>query len=463
MNGVEEPPEEGEFDSNGPAPTKVHLRGLDNLNQNHVRQYAEEHYSLDLFTRVQWVDDTSANLVYDTEIAAAEALAAFSAEDFVEPLQLRRAKPFSAHPDMVLEVRQAIVADVKIPQAKDRSRFYLLNPEWDPDSRQRKRRLPEHGYGSNKYRRHDRGGHRLSRRQSRDVEFHEEMYDERPRTADMSRRSSGDSGYGRRRVQYEEAGDLMPKVRDGRLRDRSASPVRDGDGRFGFAEEYPRRRTPPPRSRTPQGIRGGRNNYIARDQRRVELFPDRRGGSALARSQSQGGNYEARPIRPRSAASSRELFPDKVNGVVHRRQDAKDLHPDEVANAFGRHSLNPAIDQREQDNYRGPSGRRPEYEGRGNGAGGGRDLFSRISGGPGTMMDSGRGRLQDRIVANTGGEADNGFSFKGADPGFSILGASMQRPKVKELFPIKTNSNEREDLMDVKIKGRGARLRAEDF
>lgn len=96
MNGVEAI-EEGEVDASAPAPTKVHIRGLDNLSQDDILKWIEEHSSIDLFKKVQWIDDTSANLIYDTDIAAAEALNALSAEEVIEPLQLRAAKRVSTH------------------------------------------------------------------------------------------------------------------------------------------------------------------------------------------------------------------------------------------------------------------------------------------------------------------------------------------------------------------------------
>ncbi|KAG9650642.1 hypothetical protein KCU64_g8994, partial [Aureobasidium melanogenum] len=39
------------------APTKVHIRGLDNLTTDNIRQFAAEYYSLDNFQRVEWIDD----------------------------------------------------------------------------------------------------------------------------------------------------------------------------------------------------------------------------------------------------------------------------------------------------------------------------------------------------------------------------------------------------------------------
>ena len=456
MNGVEEVPEEGEIDSNAVAPNKVHIRGLDRLNTFDIERYAGEHYSMDLYQNVQWIDDTSANIIYDTPIAAAEALAAFSAEELSEPLQLRAAKALSTHPDMQLQVRQAIVADVKVKGAKDQSRFYLMNPVWDPDHPDNirpgtKRRRPDDGHGHNKYRRRDYEQDRRARRGSRDPrdqrpQFHEDMYGDDPKADSDSRRNSysSSSEYGRSRRNRNE--DLFANRQNGRLRNRSASPARDEDGRYGFEDNQPYRQTARARSRTPPGVRRSRDNRAARENLRKELFPNRRGSSALANGHSNNDS------RASSSNSNRELFPEKLtrSNSIHRRQEAKHIDAEEVARAIGQCSIKNDYD--ESFTY-SSSGRRPEQTNRNKNGGG--DLFSRILGGP--QGESSYGRLTD--------EHGNGFSIKGAgDAGFSILGASKERiqsPLVKELFPKKVGGGQ--DLFDGRIRGRAARMRAEDY
>lgn len=464
MNGVEEAKEEGEVDATAPVLNKVHIRGVNELSTQDIQRYAEEHYSLDLFKKVQWIDDTSANIIYDTEVAAAEALNALSAEQVTEPLQLRQAKTLSTHPNMELQVRQAIEADVKAPGAKDRSRYYLFHPEMDPDNPDnlrygnRKRRRMDDGYPANKYRRRDYQDDLFHRRASVDKgNFHEDMYGDDPQ-GDV-RRSSYSSGseYGRRKVKYDE--DLIAKKEDGRLRNRSASPGRDGDGRFGFREDQPRRPTARARSPIRQEVRRGSDNRGVRDNLRKELFPDRKGSSALTNGHMNGAPKELFASRPSSSASTKELFPDRFNGSAHRRREAKDIHPDEVADAIGKYNLDGAAERITHSS----SGRRPDRsERKPNGAG--RDLFARINGGP--QVESSYGRLQDR-------PKDAGFSIKGAgrvdeSPGLSILGASREQaenPLVKELFPMKAGGGKGgKDLFDGRIKGRGAqRRRAEDL
>lgn len=338
MNGVEEMPEEGEIDSNAPAPNKVHIRGLDRLNTYDIEKYATEHYSSDLFQKVQWVDDTSANIVYDTPVAAAEALAALSLEEINDPLQLRPAKSLSTHPDVELQVRLAIVADVKVKGAKEHSRFYLMNPRWDPDNPDNerpgaKRRRPDDGYGHNKYRRRDYELDRRDRRGSRgrQQEFHEDMYGEDPKAATNNRRGSY-SGSEHEKSRRNRGEDLFAGRQEGRLRDRSASPSREGDGRYGFADEQPRRQTARARSRTPPNIRN-RENRDTRDKLRKELFPDRGSSSALSNGTSNAHSRQ-------SSSTNRELFPDKVGSPNHRRQDAKHINAEEVTKAIGQCNIN---------------------------------------------------------------------------------------------------------------------------
>ena len=61
MNGVEEPIEEGEVDADAFVP-KMHVRGVDSFRPSDVENYAGEHFSTDLFKKVEWIDDTSLNL-----------------------------------------------------------------------------------------------------------------------------------------------------------------------------------------------------------------------------------------------------------------------------------------------------------------------------------------------------------------------------------------------------------------
>ena len=472
MNGVEEVKEEGEFDPNETQPTKVHVRGLDQLNTNQIEQWMGEYVSPDLFRRVQWIDDTSANLIFDTEVAAADALNALSAVEGSEPLELRKAKELSTHPEQNLQVRLAIVTDVKTKGAKERSAFYLWHPEWDPDTRNnvrhenRKRRfVDDAGRERSKYRRRDWEDDRFQRRGSRDQgNFTEDMYDEGGTSSAPpdNRRASSGSEYSRRKVTFDD--DLFGSKQTGRLRDRSASPGREGDGRYGFREDQPRRRPARPRSATPPGIRKNRENRAARDGMRKELFPDKP-TSALS-----SGHHSDRPSTPTSGGGARELFPEKQSTPNHRRQDGRDLPLGEVVQFMGEYSLDGACDEDEHRTYGGrnsgarPSSSRSNQTERGE-RGKGRDLFARINGGS-DARESGRLSREDDMGISIKGSAKMGG---GGDQGFSFLGASKEgqqkteSPLVKELFPLNKNAPKK-DLFDGRIKGRASgRRRAEDL
>lgn len=517
MNGVEEVKEEGEFDEQETQPTKVHVRGLDNLTQFQLEAWIGDYASIDLFRKIEWIDDSSANLIYDTEVAATDALNALSVEEGLEPLQLRQAKPIASHPDQNLQVRQAIVKDVKIRGAKDRSAFYLFNQDWDPDNphnirpgHKKRRWADDGGRERNKYRRREWEDGRTHRRSSRDQQeqnFTEDMYDEGGAAAAAppadSRRPSSGSEYSRRKITFDNIdGDLFaaPKPAE-RLRDRSASPNREGDGRYGFSENQPRRQTARPRSATPPEIRQSRHNRTAGIQMRKELFPDKVPRDSVL---SNGHHRPSTPTGPSAART--ELFPEsgsKLGTPNHRRNDGRDLPLEEVVHVIGRCRIH--------DDYHGaevhPTYGSNYYTGahssssrgqktydrdgygyddrRTNGAGGGRgkgDLFDRVRNGPATQRKE-EGRLSHD-------DDDLGFSIKGSasastkvngngrggfggggyrEQGFSFRGASGKDEAgsgARELFPLKSGGREREDLFDGRVKGRGARSgrqRAEDL
>ncbi|TKA48430.1 hypothetical protein B0A54_00565 [Friedmanniomyces endolithicus] len=452
MNGVEEAAEEGEVDVHALV-AKVHVRGVNSFGPQDAENFAREHYSDELFSRVEWVDDTSINLVYDTELAAEEALLAFSAEEVMDPLEFRPAKRLTTHPDVALFARRATVSDVKVRGAHKHSRFYLDNPKYDPENRMAKRRPDDRGYRTRDYglkrRRRDMEDDRTSRRGSQGEPWNEDLYDDDPvsvaaRKERTNSYSSAESGRKRPRVTEE----LFPDKSSGRLRNRSASPARDGDGRFGFGEEQPARRTARPRSRTPPERRRNATNGCARDDLRKELFPGRKPAapSALTNGHSNGA-VELFPNHGSPPKIPRELFPN------HKRHDARDIDREyrQVEAAVGRYSLDGADERGAHDR----ADNRTQRDGKPNG-----DLMSRISGG----RDD--GRLLSRPKSSS---EDAGFSFKGAGSGdsFSFKGASKgnaaEGALVKELFPMKAGDGGR-DLFEGRIKGRGnQRRRAEDL
>ena len=496
MNGVEQAPEEGEVDQNAIVPFKVHLRGLDDLTTRKIEEGVREVHNSDFYRRLQWIDDASANLIFDTEDAESDALAALSVEDESDPLKLRDVKPLEALGGTTLQARMAIESDVKAPGAKDRSRFYLMNPDYDPDSRPRKRKnIREHGPRFKRTRRLSENELSQRRGSQQSIPFDVNFYDDAPSdTAARPVSHSSASSYDQKK-KTRQGGDLFANRDNGRLRsdhirDRSASPDRDGDGRYGFSEEQPYRRTARHRSATPPRLRLNRENQDARIERSKELFPDRGGTTSSLKANGRAPEAPRRNPPPptngnetdlfpdRTTNGSRELFPDKAQ---HRRQEARDINVDEVATAIGQYNLDGAYEFDDTYAYPGPSraGRKPKSTDAPNNAG--RDLFARVSGGPNSSSNNSNGRLRENDQSSS---RDQGFSFKGAgagkaEPGFSILGASESNNSnnrelganlAKELFPHRAgNGNSRSeapnggrDLFDGRIKGR-ARKRAEDL
>ena len=236
-------------------PEKLHIRGLDDLTTKDINAFASEHFAAYRPSRIEWIDDTSANLVYESAEIAHEALAAFTVLDTasisdVPALHSIAAKPFDQHPSSNLKVRLAVAGDRKLAGARDRSRFYLFNPEYDPGERRRREG------GGNRYRDRDDGGYRSQRYDEReqrkrqdgdaDAGLDASIYDDdeealakrsarsKPRENSPLPRdysSGSDSRPRDRRRGQAQSKELFP-VRDGeqgRLRDRSASPLRENE------------------------------------------------------------------------------------------------------------------------------------------------------------------------------------------------------------------------------------------
>lgn len=395
-----------------PTPEKVHLRGLDNLTTKDIRAFASEYFSAYKPVHIEWIDDTSANIVYDSPEIAQEALLAFVAAEIADAtqiplLQLLTAKSFPLHPETNLEVRLAVIGDRKQAGARERSRFYLFNPEYDPAERRKRG-----GYrGGNKYRDRDDGGYRSQRyddrenrkRQVGDVEsgFDANLYDDdevalASRAARKhTRRDSASSGSdsrerGGRRVRFRGAAgrELFPDRIErggGRLRDRSASPLRDADG-----------------------------NQTLENQRRDSAASANRLKAQMIKAQLQ------------EAGSRKELFPHKL-GVSHRRSGAFDA-ADATADLFAKQMPVPFTDGSVDHTSRSS----------------GLSLASRI-----TSRKDETGRLNIRGVAKASATHD-----------FTIRGAAQENA-AKELFP---NSNAGKELFEARLEGRGKRRqKAEDL
>lgn len=237
------------------VPYKVHIRGLDTFTPEDVKAYLAEHYG-STYEKIEWIDDTSLNLVFDSGPVAQGALTALAGVEITDvtqlpPLQSIPAKSFSRKPDSSLHVRFATGGDRKISGAAARSRFYLLHPEYDPEERKRRgeirgRYRDREGYGRRSDRERGNGRRREERIDDYDVNsFDVSLYDDdssalakRATTEPRARRGSSgrlrrespgtDGDYIRKNREKELFPDLKSRDRNGgSRRDRSASPVRD--------------------------------------------------------------------------------------------------------------------------------------------------------------------------------------------------------------------------------------------
>ncbi|MCJ1439298.1 hypothetical protein MMC27_008690 [Xylographa pallens] len=416
------------------VPHKVHIRGVDDLTTNDIRAFSVENYSTHPPSRIEWVDDTSANIVYEASNIAEDALTSFSLQSdgdiaLLHPLQLRAAKRFSTYPGSDLKVRIAVTTDQKRPRAYESSRFYLMHPEHDP--REQRRRGSRAG---DEYRRKRYGNEEHRRRRKDDVAegFTASMYDDdaeavAERCITSSRRnsrssfSSGTGSGGYRRDSYRPKNNIHT-----RSRNRSASPDRDGSDR------YVRRRTPPPRyeSKDPYSF--------PQANRMKELFPAK-ATTVDVGLQIRGISANSKELFPNKKAATnlkKELFPLKTGISIHRRSDAFDA-ADETADLFANGMTVPFVD--------------------------------------GAMdQPASHGRLRptdpDPVAEDLENLERGGFSIRGAakqvDKGFSIRGTAnggSSGDAVKELFPVKAG-NAGKELFAERLHGRGGkRNRAEDM
>jgi hypothetical protein len=304
--------ESGQASDKEVVPYKVYIRGLDTFNPDDVKGYLAEHYNTAQLNRIEWIDDSSANFIFKGESIAQEALVALAAVEIADPTQLPvleniPAKPYSQKPDCALQVRFAVAADKKAPRAAERSRFYLLHPEYDPEERRRRGEFNRSRYRD----RDDRGRRdRRDRRRGSDDEernvFDVNLYDDDAdslarrvrRPSPRRRRSTSASSDSRRPSEHPRRNrdrELFPEKlgRGGSgLRDRSASPVRDRDGDAVMDLDEEARIANAMRNREK-----GRSikERLSRDNATKELFPEKVNSNGKAK---------------------KELFPEKVSATT---------------------------------------------------------------------------------------------------------------------------------------------------
>ncbi|KKA28586.1 hypothetical protein TD95_004726 [Thielaviopsis punctulata] len=326
------------------APTKIHVRGLDTLTTKDIRNYVREHYGE--VDRVEWIDDTSANLLFSSELIAGDAMNSLSATsvDFSvnpSPDLLFDAKPVSGKPEISLKIRPAFLSDKKEAGAAARSRFYLLNPECDPEERARRRenrdRQSSHHDGR-KPRRSDR-----RRYDDDDIEkYNDTFYDDgvfdspRHRHRERSYSRSRSRSATRNRNHGKELFPDRSATSRTSARGRSASPIRDLNDDMDADMETGR----PERNKD-------RELFIKHQQamnnRAKELFPNKKASSGNeaqldkldkeSRLSYLGLSIKGAASKPQpkelfpskfSQNSGKELFSEKLEGRGKPRQKAVD-------------------------------------------------------------------------------------------------------------------------------------------
>lgn len=338
---MDEEPSKGQDDESSTlVPTKVHIRGVDALHTDDIRAYVKNHYGP--VDKVEWIDDTSANLVFASESSARDALVALSAIPIADPTALGIGETLAARPvgdNTSLHVRFALQSDKKQSGAAQRSRYYLLHPEHDPEERRRRQQE-----GRSRYRERDgdyRRGSGRGRRDSDDaVPFDASMYDDAPASARRRNRSESES-HPRSYARENRGKELFAGRESGR--NRSASPLRDADGdeMIDGSASSSRNRT---KARSIKGRlsssnnsarelfptkasagRGGQLDQLEQaigsarlkeeDRPKIVAVPDAPAGGAFnirGMAAQRGGDNGGFAIK--GAASAKELFPGKLGG-----------------------------------------------------------------------------------------------------------------------------------------------------
>jgi hypothetical protein len=421
-NGVDTTQISGnESETATPTPHKVYIRGLDDLTTHDIKRFSSDHFPDHAPTRVEWIDDSSANIVFENPAAAMDALECFTLanNDGVSfpNLQLRPAKHVSTHPGSSLQVRMAIFTDQKRPRAYEASRFYMMHPEHDP--RENHRRNTSYNNSDYRNRRYGDDEHRRRRQRGQEEGFDASMYDDKGSSSKRGSMGSSPDDDGSSR--HRRLGDSYRPARRDRnrtSRDRSASPGR-------------RQRTPPP-------------SYRTRDP---QPFPDENKGKELFPSKSatdgkrNGVGKDLFSNKMLAQGLKKELFPHKTNSINHRRSDAFDA-ADETADLFTNGLSVPFSDGTKSS----------------------KSLADRISKAPYLSY----GRLNSPVSERSKATSDDGINIRGAsgqqDQGFSIRGGAAAAGTIKELFPGKQIGNAGKELFAGKLDGRGGRRnKAEDL
>lgn len=431
------------------APTKVHIKGLDVLKPDDIKAYIAEHFTESPYERVEWIDDSSANLIFESEPLAARALEALTVEPIQDvaqlPIQkLLQAKPYTQMPDVHLKVRMAVVSDKKQAGAAQRSRFYLLNPEYDPEERHR--RSETRRYRDRDERAYGRRRGRYPRDDEPIEQFDVSLYDD----DEASLANRAPISRPRRRRSYSSGSERSQPRRDS-YRGDNRNDYRD-DHRDDYRDKY--RNENRGKELFPLGGSGsGSGSTSRRESRRDrsaspgrdrsmdvdDMSNDGGGSSSTARNRDR-----ARAIRSHKSRSnrSRELFPEKQKSSSGRLGDGG---VEDAAELMAKGITLPLMDEsNDVSSSTAATTTRP------------RRLEDRITvPGQGKLADriSSPGQAAATVATGSAFNIRGAASQKSADQGFAIKGVAAGK-SVKELFPDKFSGNSGKELFADRLEGR---------
>lgn len=110
-------------------PNSILLQGVDDLSTNNVERYIY-HFCPKIDHTIEWVNDTSLNIVCSDEDSANTLMEMISesTEKDLPKSQLRKCKPYSDS-SVVLQCRISLTSDRKVRNARAQSRYYLHHGE----------------------------------------------------------------------------------------------------------------------------------------------------------------------------------------------------------------------------------------------------------------------------------------------------------------------------------------------
>ncbi|KAG4304545.1 hypothetical protein PORY_001938 [Pneumocystis oryctolagi] len=110
----------------------LYLKGVEEMSTEDVKEYCIT-YCLSASPSIEWIDDSSCNLVYPDASSALSALS-YICQSKIDTLYINSLVPAKMHPkynNSKLFIRHSRISDKKAPGARERSRWYLFHPHPD--------------------------------------------------------------------------------------------------------------------------------------------------------------------------------------------------------------------------------------------------------------------------------------------------------------------------------------------